>query len=164
MIQQFSGFSSNSDIRHWHIPSCTAFSPLSCAVLEELELTTELAWRKKRSIGLNLNQYHDSTPCEAAHTACQNNSCWHYTSWARNAAHWGHSITKIKYWFMVKCCYFSGIVYTANTILNFSVSPLLSDVVQTCLECPQRSELTVMAQMNTGSPPKSFWNANLLLN
>lgn len=45
-----------------------------------------------------------------------------------------------------------------------TVSPLLSDVVHTCLESPQRSGLTVMAQMNTGSPAEGFWNVNLLLN
>lgn len=51
-----------------------------------------------------------------------------------------------------------------SEFFSATVSPLLRDVVQTCLECPQRSELTVMAQMNTGSPAESLWNANLLLN
>lgn len=51
-----------------------------------------------------------------------------------------------------------------SEFFSATVSPLLSVVVQTCLECPQRSELTVMAQMNTGSPAESFWTANLLLN
>lgn len=51
-----------------------------------------------------------------------------------------------------------------SEFFSATVSPLLSDVVQTCLECPQKSELTVMAQRNTGSPAEGFWNANLLLN
>lgn len=50
-----------------------------------------------------------------------------------------------------------------SEFFSATVSPL-SDVVQTCLECPQKSELTVMAQMNTDSAAEGFWNANLLLN
>lgn len=51
-----------------------------------------------------------------------------------------------------------------SEFFSATVSPLLSDVAQTCLECPQKSELTVMAQRNTGFPAEGFWNANLLLN
>lgn len=111
MIQQFSVFSTNSDIRHWHIPpACCSVRPPQLRSAGRagshnwsgLKKNTKTQ-KEQKSTSLNLNRFHDSAPCVAAHTVCQHNSRWDHASQARNTVHWGHSITTIKYCFMVKC-------------------------------------------------------------
>lgn len=174
MIQQFSVFSTNSDIRHWHIPpACCSVRPPQLRSAGRagshnwsgLKKNTKTQ-KEQKSTSLNLNRFHDSAPCVAAHTVCQHNSRWDHASQARNTVHWGHSITTIKYCFMVKCVTYTVlfIQQTQFWILQCYCESIDKQHGINLQGMPSKVRADMMLQMHAGSCAECLRNANLPLN